>query len=80
MSLSENFRARFVADQPWTSWSQLVSVIRVFTVRPRTEEEVVDTVRHATVNHRCARWAPATHGPDFAPPPAYPSTCLLSRV
>ena len=40
----------FVASQPWSNWSQLASSTSAFTVQPRAEDEVVESVRFAIEN------------------------------
>lgn len=42
--------APYVTSQPWTNWSELASSTPAFTVTPRTDDEVVDTVRFAIDN------------------------------
>ncbi|MBO0678266.1 FAD-binding protein [Mycolicibacterium sp. S2-37] len=40
----------FVESRPWTNWSLLATSTPAFTMKPRTEEEVVDCVRFAVAN------------------------------
>jgi FAD/FMN-containing dehydrogenase len=41
----------FVEAQPWSNWSKLASSTPAFSMKPRTEDEVVECVRFAIDNH-----------------------------
>lgn len=43
--------APFVSSRPWSNWSKLSSSVPAYTVTPRTEDEVVESVRFAIANN-----------------------------